>query len=497
MLRLSAVLSVLALAAPAGAQDRCGPGRVGCWRDEAGAWREAETDYEAVHDTPAPDHLRTAVEMTLFLGGGTVWYWLDRERNVADWDYDSWKQRLTLDAFRYDNNEFPVNFVWHPWSGAAYHVFARANDLGLAGAAAWGFATSLAWEFLLEFKERISINDVLVTTGGGVPIGEFFHKLALHLRSSPDAARWVLTTPMRFHDALDGRTHGEGPSPLWHRFRLSYDVASAAADGGARFAVHGVGFDGTIVAIPGYLRAGTFDRFFADADFATFRARATFGDGSGLDLLADTTLLGWYRQAIRPSVDGLHGDSVAVGTSLGFLYRVEEHGAWEDRLSVLGLPGVALDVHVLSGGVRVGLTGRVHAAFAGVNAPLFARWQEANEEQTAKSILRKQGYYYGWGLWARLEGELAAGPISLSGAVSFAAIDSHEGLDRRQDHVTADVGAVDRAVDYEARVRVAPPFARGGYVEVSAGGRARASELGGLERDARITRWGLGLGLAL
>lgn len=494
---LLACSTVWATAPEAAAQrPRCAPGRAGCYLAPDGSWRQARADYATLHATRSPDHLRTAVEMALFVGGGTVWYWLDRDRNALDWDYDSWGERLTLDAFRYDNNAFDVNFVWHPVAGGAYHAFARGNDLGLLGASLWGFAASATWEFLIEFKEKISINDVLVTTGAGIPIGEFFHELGRHLRTAPDWLRWSLGFPTAFHDVLDGRHAPADDAPRsWHRFRLAYDIASLRADDGDAVTVHGLAFHGSLVAIPGHLRAGTSERVFADADFVTLRAHAGAGGGTSLDMLADTTLLGWYRQSIRPGTGGLHGESVGAGTSLAFLYRVEDHGGWEDRLSVLGFPGLALDVHVLSGTTRLSLTGRLHGTFAGVHAPGFEAWEAAHADQTAKSILRKQGYYYGWGGWARLEAELTVGPLAWSGAVSWTTADSHEGLDRTQERVTADLDVEDTALDYETRLRLTPFPRLGAYLELALTGRTRTSNLAGIHTERHLRRSGVAVGL--
>ena len=57
------------------------------------------------------------MEEALLLGAGVIWYWADKERNLADWDYPSCRRRFWLEAWRYDTNELPINFIAHPWEG--------------------------------------------------------------------------------------------------------------------------------------------------------------------------------------------------------------------------------------------------------------------------------------------------------------------------------------------------------------------------------------------
>ena len=493
MLRLLALTLALS-AAPVAAQEPCAAGRAGCYRD-GDDFRNAAADYERMRAPRDQDRLRLAGEYVLFLTGGAVWYFID-DRNIADWDYESLQQRLTLDAFRYDNNTFAINFIYHPLSGAAFHAFARSNDLGMLESIGWGFLVSAGWEVVLEFKERISINDTLVTTGAGIPLGEFVYKLGLHLRDGPAWMKWVLAFPVAFHDAWDGVGSDEGPSRFYTRFRIAYDVGGARADGGDAFPVHGVGFDGVIASIPGYLREGRFERFFTEGDVVSLAFRVGIGEGSGLDVLSDVTLLGLHRQDIGAGAGGLHGEAITIGTSLAWLYRAEEHERWSDRISILGLPGLALDAHVLSGATALHLGLRGWATFSGVESHAFDAWESANPAQRSKSILERERYYYAWGLWARAHLELVLGPVTLGGLVSWATFDSDEGLDRTQEELTADVAAFDDALDLRAYARLGP-LAGPLYFELALTRRTRTSRVERARAEHELVRAEALLGLQL
>jgi hypothetical protein len=125
---------------------------------------ELDRQFKKLHERPHPRYLLPIVENFLAIGGGFTWYWIDRERQVADWDFPSIVDRLTFKEWRYDANPFPINFAWHAFDGGQYHMFARSNDLDLLTTMAIGLGTSVLWEFFVEYREKVSINDVLFTT---------------------------------------------------------------------------------------------------------------------------------------------------------------------------------------------------------------------------------------------------------------------------------------------------------------------------------------------
>jgi hypothetical protein len=467
-----------------------------------------------------PHYWRAAIEMAVALGGGTAWYWIDRERQVADWDYPSWEQRLNLEAWRFDNNPFGINFIWHAMSGANFHFWSRANDLSLLASTGFGFATSMSWEYFLEFREKISINDAMVTTGSGVAIGEFVHWLGRYLNSAPAGerrgrrtARWTAGFPRAFHDRLDGRPPWRGNAPadelgfrsdIWHRFDFSYalSLGRAVVQQGDSEAVRQsptfeqARFDGRLVALPGYLRPGRLCQFFRDGNVPSLRLSVTTdNDDTGVDLLADTVLLGQIWQDIPHADQPGVGRSVILGTSIAYQYRRERWGIWEDRLGILHFPGLALDADFVGRRWRARIGARGHGDFAGLHALPYERWKEANPDVQEKTILRKQGYYYGWGLSGRLSGELWLPRLGLGGSVGYGRYYSQEGYDRSQEDVTADVEASDSVLDYEVWLRVVP-FGRRSYLDLHLGHQARRAELGGFRAEQDLRRYGLRLGYA-
>ncbi len=449
----------------------------------------ARAERPASVGTPRFPGLRTFVEMTAFVGVGTVWYWLDKDRNTADWDYTSWTQRFDRDAFRYDNNAFGINWVWHPFSGAAFYGVSRSNGLHSGWSYLSAFLTSWSWEWLLEFRERVSINDQLATPTAGLAIGEPLHRLGAYLQTAPGggsrfrrALAWLFGPAHAFHRAVDGARlptsvatdafgyalvpgcFAEDPRvcSVYRRFELTTSVAVARASRRVGASPESDGRFGTFElsgrllfgGFAGHLVPGERRGWLRDVALSGLRFRAARGDGRGaFEVEAEALLVGGRAQ--RLDVDR-RGFAVVAGSSLAFLHRRESYGAWEDRLGIVGLPGAYLDLHLLGGVASLTFRGRAHGEFAGVQAGSWEAWEQNNSDVRAKSILIKQGYWYGWGWSTRLGVELSLPGVSLGGRFRHGRYASDEGLDRSQEEIERDLPGRERVFDADAFVLIGP-----------------------------------------
>ncbi len=454
---------------------------------------DLDAQFAALTAKPKPRYLRPFLEEAAVIAAGTAWYWLDEERQQGDWDYPSWRQRFNGEAWRFDNNPFPINFAWHPIDAGQYHLFARTSDLSLPVAMGYGLATSFVWEWGLEFREKTSVNDMIVTTGAGTPLGEFFHWLGRYLESAPDPrwwhtpARWVLTTTRAAHNVLDDRDGlrpGTAPDALglsddiWHRFVMS---AGATTQGWATVAAQG-----ELAALPGYLQPREMHRAFRDGNVSAVDVRVSLGDDAiGFEFGADVMLLGVHHQDARRAT--------TIGLDLAYRYRKEHLGDYDARVAQMHLPGLAVDQRV--GPLR--MKARANVDFAGLDAGAYAAWaaRHNGELVVEKTILRKHGYYYGWGPSASLSAELVQPRFTVGASISFARYDSQEGLDRSQEDVTDDVDAGDRLLRWESWAR-ATPFGRG-FVEARVTGERDDGHVGEVESRRSLTRVTLSIGATL
>lgn len=97
--------------------------------------------------------------------------WSDEQRD--DYSLSEWwdnVQRPTM-----DEDDFVINYVLHPYWGAAYYVRARERGLSKNKAFWYSAALSATYEFGAEaLFEQPSIQDLIVTPVGGMLVGNWF-----------------------------------------------------------------------------------------------------------------------------------------------------------------------------------------------------------------------------------------------------------------------------------------------------------------------------------
>ncbi len=459
---------------------------------DAGRPTETPGALEAAEIEPHPG--RAALAMAAMLTLGTSWYWAYRGQNAVDWDDPNLRARVSGEAWCMDNNGIAMNFLAHPFSGSAFYAVARANHLGVATSSLYSFTTSFIWEYVIEFREKVSINDVVVTPGAGIAMGEFFHKLGLYVNGAltqttpaASALRYATGPTVAIDRAIDDAPALAEPPPHAD-FALSYRFASAERHGSASLNRHELGFTGTLVSIPGYGQLGSFDRGLTNADITELSVAASHSsEGNGLDLAADTLLLGYYAQDQQATSTR----RAMIGTSIAYRFLDSHAAGVPERLGVLHLPGLAADVHLAAGGLSLELRARAHPDFAGVGSLAYPQWRAAFPDERPKSILLKKGYYYGLGGSGRLNAQVGWGPLALRAEAEAALYDSVEGFDRAKELVTVDVPASDRIRNTRFELLLLPLP----WLTLSAGIEQRrvVSKAGGFRTTSNIVERGFGV----
>ncbi len=482
-------------------------------------WRPADNDALDGH------HLRSLTEMGSALALWSVLYWLMMDRNVADWDNPEPLERFDGRAWRLDNNSLGVNWIAHPLMGGAAYGFARANHHDPAVAFGYSFLTSFLWEFVLEFKEKVSVNDFIATPGTGIPVGEFLYKLGLYLDSGAgssvglDAARWSLGLPVSIDRALDGRPPPTVHTPdnlgltkqIWHHFGLTAGALFVESPGVAEYTQARTSLDALLVTLPGYLDGRARSGFFHNAEISSFSLGGEASHhGSGLALAADTLLAGYHAQALAGTEASPRGLSATLGVSVAFRYLRSKANRYDafvaadalpdpdlshhvpllaEQFAAFHMPGPAVDWHALSEDVAVHLSARAHPDFVGFGAPAFYDWAAANLDEKGKHILHRQGYFHGWGASGELAGRLKLGPVRASADLFYGRYRSQDGLDRHIERITVDVPARGSLLRYGVSVGVRPPLLP---LTLAADFAVRRwySRAGGFERSARAAAKG-------
>jgi hypothetical protein len=445
----------------------------GSYVDTDGTVRNFDAEYERQAQTPEPHHLRTWTQTGIGLTALSLGYWLGMDRQVADWDNPRPQQRFDGTAWRTDNNALAVNYILHPLGGGAAYSFARANHHGVAMSAAYGFIGSFLWEFVLEFKEKVSVNDIFVTPGTGIPIGEFMYKLGAYLDTAQQpgtgtqVAQWTLGTGVRVDRALDGR----GPTPartrdslgltseIWHDFEFDFDFHMVQGVAPAEYARYTAGFSGLLVSLPGYLRPGRFGRAFWRADLASMEIWGEgSGHGAGVGMASDALLAGYHAQSIDGFFSPRAGQAITTGVSMAWSYLESTANQVSEKFSGFHLPGPGLDWHVLGKDVRLSLSARAHPDYVGAGVlGAYPDWLAAHRGERGKHVLRIQGYYYGWGGSGQLSGRLELGPLQLRGGLFYGRYRSEEGNNRWQERITIDTPCGTQLLQYHGDLQLRPP----------------------------------------
>jgi hypothetical protein len=364
-------------------------------------------------------------------------------------------------AGSFDNNLPSTNFILHPLAGALMYDFSRVNGLPVYASFAYAAASSLLFEFFLEYREKASINDLIFTPFGGMALGEVFFQLGGYVNSAPGGGGWgnqlaayTLGLPQKIHNHLDRRSlpltglpaDSLGFSEAYgHRFALGYGFGVLENDRSDTAAVHSFEIRSRLAAMPGFLRSGRFNLGFDQGNFSDGRMRVLLGaDGlEEIDWRASALLAGYFAQDFSRQ----QGFAQAIGVGTGFRY----YDSWR-----LGRRDGYAFVHplepVLMFWVRAGelfAHGRAEASvdFAGIRPAAYEEWSEQFGTEGLKSVLTRQGYVFAGCVSGRLELEGAYRALGVGGDFGLAYCRSIQGLDRDQDLVTRDLPSGDLIVE--------------------------------------------------
>jgi len=99
-------------------------------------------------------------------------------------------EALWCNRFGLDSNCFQTNWT-HALSGTMYYNFARTNGFNILESSVFTTLSSFYWEFVVEWREVISINDNIFTSFGGVSIGESFFQLGSYFNGNSGIANKI------------------------------------------------------------------------------------------------------------------------------------------------------------------------------------------------------------------------------------------------------------------------------------------------------------------
>jgi len=403
-----------------------------CWTSTPALAQERERDTE--HDT---EHEVTRASLILaetaaLIVPPTIYYWNTVQDQKEDWelrwDWPSWQSKLfSTDELVLDTNRFMPNEVRHPLTGAAQYDIGRFNGLSPWASLALDFAGSVFWEYIVEYRECPSINDIFTNTWGGLVIGEPLYQIG---------HAWLE------HDAPHTR------------FALSAAPSITRFDAGDTRRELALGGELGIVRDREVDRAGegTSTTGFAGWNRELLEMRLGEATDStavtGFRFRSETTYWARYSRDFDDLGSGTsHLFAIAGGFDLGERKMPNE---W-DRLGVFELVGPRFAISTRSPGLALDWQVAGYADVAMVQAHVFG---DMPPPGTGRSILILRGYYYATGatLATRLQGRAGRWDGTLDAtAHQFWSFDDHDHGGTMDPH-----GVEDQRVTTTASIGVRP-----------------------------------------
>jgi hypothetical protein len=411
--------------------------------------------------------VRALVETTFALAFNVAWYQWDADFNAPDWelrwDRDSWyRKAVTFEAVRLDSNRFSTNAGSHTEGGTLIYLIGRGNGLGPGTSTLLSLGEVIVWEYVGEYFEKPSLNDLLTNPLGGFAVGEPFFQLSEFFARGADngvnrtlAAIFSPLTPA--NDWIDGRrrrptgnTDGLGLTrDITHRFDLYAGMTSARWEEDPLQRTETLlGVRTELNSIPGFGAAHRRASLFGAGRITRLDAGLVLGqEGMTGALFATRVALGGYhwQDLWRDEASELRGTNLIAGLFNSFEYTGRDRpGLPFDQIATFGLLGPMLDLGHRRGALHTHWRLEALPDLAMVTSLPGDRYKERSGTEGLKTVLAQRGYYYAYGL--TLGSQMALRYRAFAGGLElhwdrFGSIDAR---DRYQERLTRDLHLVDR-----------------------------------------------------
>jgi len=410
----------------------------------------------------------------------TVEYWVSYHKWIEDWQFDltfadQYKRFMTFQAITFDSNAYLTNWIHVP-GGAFYYQMARSNYLSWPESLLTAFACSAVYEYVSEWREVISINDMTFTTFGGYSLGEAWFQIGdyFHHRKSPVLKALGLINPINeINQWLDRRNPASHayPEPGWANVTFSVAGWRSAETGRPSYGAGRVDIETQILRVPEYGKTGTLKKVLRDTSLSELSVGLTLrqrrpedeqlkaGLADEVDISARVVGLSWYRQSIDELGRG-SAFSIGLGSALTYLRKrpavydargVQVHidpppatpTDFRDKMTVAHMFGPVVDWTHFGRKVKVRAVADAYADFGMINAFAFNAYSADHSIVGLKTTLSYYGYYYAYGGTTSARVDVDWGNLWVRGLASGHAWGSWQGRDRYQDSVTNNISASD------------------------------------------------------
>jgi hypothetical protein len=375
-----------------------------------------------VEPVPAPPppriahpYLRTAVEEFLILGAGAAWYWRHPAQNSGDltFTWGDWESKLfSTNELGFDNDLFSTNGIAHPVAGALYYQVARGNGLSPLASLVTTIMVSTSWEYLAEWDEKPSTNDLILTPAAGAVIGEATYRLGrMFAAGAPSLGNCLgalifspVATLNRTPVCREGNrqpTDDFGlPARTWHRIVFAAGQAYASFDGGPVRTAMDLGVAADVVDHDRYLQPGEGLSAITPGEWTAFSVGALINHVGlrGLEIHAEGVWWGRYFRDYAPTDEAAPRQTDGWGLMLGlgsmFDFDARDLGFDWDRVVTAGLVGPKLEYTSRHGDLTARASLIAEYGFSMVTSLAYQAAAPSLSNEIVRSALQERGYYY-------------------------------------------------------------------------------------------------------
>ncbi len=434
---------------------------------------------------------RAGLELAMLMSYSQARYWIKYSRFIEDWQYElTWadqKRRFfTTEALRFDSNAFYLNWT-HALAGMLYYEFARTNNLSFWQSAIFSVGGSLYWEYLVEWREVISINDNIMTGLGGLSLGEAWFQMGRYFHNSSNPVARLLSWLNPFMK-VNGWLDRKKPLSAYHHnynqaaqdvylflgYRNSPISASPTENtGNLALSLHSRIITDSSYGLPGRVDENFSSPFYSQLDF-DFMFHGTVREELGVT--ARIVPIGRFKQNIswdrkgfslyyglgsafflyvkRPITDYDAG-KIPVNQPEDFQFEIPRD--FRDKLAAVHFLGPVADVAWYSNRWKFRLKAEAYPSFGMINSLPLNTYSVDNDIQGMKTTLKFYGYHYAFGPDLEALAEVTYRRLRLTGFYAYVHYWSIQGRDRFQSWLSDDSSLEDSRKHYGLSLEIRIP----------------------------------------
>ncbi len=439
---------------------------------------EAYETYKNEDHARHVNYLLAGAELSLVLGGGIYWYYSNKSFNAVDWQYDiekSIRSRLDLfDAWKFDKNGPGINKK-HLNAGTAYYLIGRTNGMSRLGSFLLGFASSSFWEYAVEFREVVSINDQIVTPIGGYVMGEVLYRVGSRFvnhyadRGSrlleslfgggDEVNKWIARNTPK--NRADVRKYGFEPQEFTYidaglEKQVLKDTSGNKSES-VRWILNSEITDVDLMNVGGRARWLKWDPVYEKLNISGSTDSSIRDE---MKLVAETAWGALYDKDLKEDEYGrLTGHNILVMPVSGLTnYQTKEtkngNADLTDMIFTVNVIGAKMNIVGRAKGLMFRMEMALKGDFAYVTSAAFKEYRKDNDVSGSVSTLKNDNYYYATGV---------SGVFGVSAAYSIFEIganvnnDSYWNINARQEEaaeITKKYDIRDQRLEQELYVRL-------------------------------------------